>query len=91
MFTACAVTVCFASLLMGQSNVRVPKPRKGMVFFVGHATAATTIEEGKRIALDDVCHQILVYAGAEVHSALSKLSPKNWTRCQDGKLAAWCE
>ncbi len=71
MFTACAVTVCLASLLMGQFTTRTPRPRKGMVYFVGHATAATTIEEGKRIALDDVCHQILVYAGAEVHSALS--------------------
>jgi len=42
-----------------------------MVYFVGHATAATTIEEGKRIALDDICHQVLIYLGADVNSAIS--------------------
>ncbi len=52
------------------SVIRVPKEKENKLTFVGNATAVSSIEDGKRIAFDDVIHQILFYIGVDVSSLL---------------------
>ena len=52
------------------TTIRVPKEKRNKVIFVGNATAVPSIEDGKRIALNDVVHQILYYIGVDVSSTI---------------------
>lgn len=67
--TGILLSILFCSCA-SNTVIKVPKEKGGKLTFVGNATAVSSTEDGKRIALNDVVHQMLFYIGVDVSSLL---------------------